>query len=437
MKLEKPVMWLVNLLLSALFAFGILQFIEQFSRNGWEWYSRSLKCWPILIGFVVGLLARYLFIKWKYPLLGVSVVIAEAIMVLLFPSFKFLDVVYLVIAGVLTAVMFILGLRGEEAFPGKLAVASLLVYLAACVYFFTGDYALADFQPLCWCGLFAFTLSMYSFNAASLYTGVHNAKGGETMAIPTGIRGKNMTLLTGFLIVAMIIGSFSFLHRFLDGAWHWFLYAFGVFIRFITNVSGGSEMRAAATPTPEPEPEVTANLSALVEDGDPTFITVYAIILCVICLVFVLLAFGFSREKRGGGSHRLSDWVKRLFKTKQILEYEDDVERTEDLRTLLAERRKKARNWLRKLREKPERFEDMPDDRMRLRFAYKALLKSGRVSGWLPSATPNEVGDSLETPAFRELTRAYNEARYDLDHEVSPESAEKAQTAMSHLRGRK
>lgn len=437
MKLEKPVMWLVNLLLSALFAFGVLEFLEQFTRNGWEWYSRSLRCWPILIGFVVGLLARYFFLKWKYPLLGASVAVAELLMIAMFPSFGFLDVVYLVIAGIMAAVMFILGLRGEEAFPGKLAVASLIVYVASCVYFFTGDYQLADYQPLCWCGLFAFTLSMYSFNAASLYTGVHNAKGGETMAIPTGIRGKNMTLLTAFLIVAMIIGSFAFLHRFLDGAWQWLLHVFAVFVRFITNVNSGSEMRAPATPTPEPEPEVTVNISAMVEDGDPTFITIYAIILCVICAVFGLLAFGFSREKKGGSGHKLSDWVKRLFKTKQILEYEDDVERTEDLRTLLAERRKKAKNWLKKLREKPERFEDMPDDRTRLRFAYKALLKSGRVEGWVPSATPNEVGDSLETPAFRDLTRAYNEARYDLENDVSPESAAKAQAAMSHLRGRK
>ena len=437
MKLEKPVMWLVNLLLSALFAFGVLQFLEQFSRNGWEWYSRSLRCWPILIGFFAGLLARQLPTRWKFPLLGVGVLAAEAVMVPIFPAYGFLDIVYLVIAGILAAVMFILGLRGEEAFPGRLAVASLIVYIGASVFFFTGDYQLRDYQPLCWCGLFAFVLSMYSFNAASLYTGVHNAKGGETMAIPSGIRGRNMTMLTAFLIVAMLIGSLGVLHRFLDGAWHWLLYGFGTFIRFLTSVSGGSDMRAPAMATPTPEPTKEADISGMVEDGDPTFITVYAIILCVICAVFALLAFGFSRERRGGSGRKLSDWVKRLFQTKQILEYEDDVERTDDLRTLLAERRKKAQSWLRKLRERPERFEDMPDDRMRLRFAYRALLKSGRVEGWVPSATPDEVGDSLQTAAFRELTRAYDEARYDLEHDVTAESASKAQEAMKHLRGRK
>ena len=438
MKVEKPVMWLVNLLLSAFFAFGILQFLEQFSRVGWEWYSRSLLCWPILLAFLLGLLARQLSPKWKFPLLGVSVLLAEGLMVVQFPSYGFLDIVYLAIAGVLAAVLFILGLRGEEAFPGKLAVASLIVYIAACVYFFLGDYDLRDYQPLCWCGLFAFTLSMYSFNAASLYTGVHNAKGGETMAIPSGIRGKNMLLLTGFLIAAMLIGSLGILHRALDGAWHWFLYSVGTFLRFLTSISGNSEMKAPPTPTPTPEPEVTADISAMVPDGDPTFITVYAILLCTVAAVFAILAIIFSRrEGRGSGSHRFGDWVRGLFKTKQILEYEDDVERTDDLRTLLAERRKKLRDRLHKLREKPEKFEDMPDDRLRVRFAYKALLKSGRVGGWTPAATPSEVGGSLETEAFKNLTDAYNGARYDLKNEVPPEAAQTAQEAMKRLRGRR
>ena len=437
MKIEKPVMWLVNLLLSAFFAFGILQFLEQFSRVGWEWYSRSLLCWPILLAFVIGLVARGLQ-KWKYPLLGGSVLLAEALMVLQFPSFGFLDIVYLLIAGVLAAVLFILGLRGEEAFPGKLAVASLIVYIAACVYFFLGDYELRDYQPLCWCGLFAFTLSMYSFNAASLYTGVHNAKGGETMAIPSGIRGKNMLLLTGFLIAAMLIGSLGILHRALDGAWHWLLYSVGTFIRFLTSISGNSEMKAPPTATPTPEPEQTADISALVPDGDSTFITVYAILLCSIAGVFAILAIIFSRrENRGGGSHKFADWVRGLFKTKQILEYEDDVERTDDLRTLLAEQRKKMRDRLRRMREKPEKYEDMPDDRLRVRFAYKALLKSGRVAGWTPAATPDEVGKSLDTEAFRDLTEAYNGARYDLKNEVPPEAADTAQEAMKRLRGRR
>ena len=437
MKLEKPVMWLVNLLLSAFFAFGVLQYLEQLAPVGWEWYSRSLLCWPILLTFPVGLAVRSLQ-KRKLPLLIVSVLLAEALTAVQFPSYAALDIVYLLLAGVLAAVLFLLGLRGEEAFPGKLAVASLLVYVVACVHFFRSGYDLRDVQPLCWCGLAAFTLSLYSFNAASLYTGVHNARGGETMAIPSGIRGRNMLLLTGFLLVAMLIGSLGVLHRALNGAWHGFLAGVAAVFRFFASLSGDSEMKAPPTPTPTPEPEVTANIGAMVPDGDPTFITTYAILLCALAAVFAILTILFSRrENRGGGAHKFADWVRGLFKTKQILEYEDEVERTDDLRTLFAERRKKARSWLQRLRERPEKFEDMPDDRLRVRFAYKALLKSGRIEGWSPAATPNEIASGAESEAYRKLTDAYNGARYDLEQEVPPEAANTAQEAMKRLRGRR
>ena len=430
MKAERIVIRIMNLLLSAFFAFGILVFLEQFSRTGWAWYSRSLRCWPILLCFLVGMVGR-LVPRWKYPLLGASVLVALGIMVPFWPAFSGLDIAYLVCAAIMGGVLFILGHRGEEPFPAKVAVASLLVYLAACLYFFLGDYELRDFQPLCWCGLAAFCLSLYSFNGASLYIGVHNAKGGESMAIPSGIRGRNLVLLTVFLIAAVLIGSLGFLHRFLSGAGMWLVSIFAGFIRFMAGLGGGSGMMKPSSATPEPEETEGPGLAGIVEDGDPTFVVFYAILLCVCAVIFFLLAYGFIKEgKNGGAGHRFADWVRGLFRTKEILEYEDDVERTADLRDVLAEGGRKARKWIRKLREKPERFEDMPDDRYRLRFAYKALLKSGRVAGWIPSATPKEVGGKMQTQALKDMTEAYCAARYDLERDVTPEQAAAAKAAM-------
>ena len=178
-------------------------------------------------------------------------------------------------------------------------------------------------------------------------------------------------------------------------------------------------------------------LMNIAEDGDPTFAIVYGILLALGAVVFLLLAFGFIREgKKGGFGHRFSDWVKGLFKTKEVLEYEDDVERTTDLRTVLAQRREKARRWVKKLREKPERYEDMPDDRMRLRFVYWSLLRSGRVSGWTPAATPREVGAEMKTEAFQRLTEAYEAARYDLERPVSQEQVSAGLEALQVLKRR-
>ena len=435
MKTEKIAIRLMNLLLSAFFAFGVLVFLEQFSRTGWPWYSRSLRCWPLLICFLLGSLARLLD-RWKYPLLGVSVLLALAVMAPSWPAYGGLDIAYLVCAAVMGGVLFLLGHRGEEPFPPRLAVASLLVYLGGSLYFFLGDWEIAAFRPLCWCGLASFCLSLYSFNAASLYIGVHNVKGGESMAIPSGIRGRNLILLTVFLVAAVLLGSLGVVHRFLSGAGRWLVSLGAAFLRFMAGLGGGSGMMSPTSPTPTAEETEGPGLSNIVEDGDPTFAVFYGIILGVCGILFFLLAYGFVKEGRRGGGHRFADWVRGLFRTREILEYEDDVERTGDLRSALAEGGKKARRWLKKLREKPERFDDMPDDRMRFRFAYKALLKSGRVSGWIPSATPREVGGKLETEAFRELTEAYCAARYDLEREPTEEEAAWAGKAMQALQRR-
>ena len=436
MKAERIAVRLMNLLLSAFFAFGILAFLEQFSRTGWPWFSRSLRCWPILLCFFAGMAARPAP-RWKYPLLGVSVLVAVGVMLPFWPAFKGLDIAYLVCAAIMGGVVFILGLRSEEPFPAKVAVASLLVYLASCLYFFLGDYELRDFRPLCWCGLAAFCLSLYSFNGASLYTGVHNVKGGESMAIPSGIRGRNLILLTVFLVAAVLVGSLGFLHRFLSGAGQWLVSVFAAFLRFMAGLGGGSGMMSPSSATPEPEETEGPGLSGIVEDGDPTVVIFYVALLGICCVLFFLLAYGFIKEgKNGGAGHRFTDWVRGLFRTREILEYEDDVERTGDLRTMLAESGKRARKWLGRLREKPERFEDMPDDRYRLRFAYKALLKSGRVGGWIPSATPKEVGGKMETQALKDMTEAYCAARYDLEREVTPEQAASARAAMQILQKR-
>ena len=435
MRGEKIVVRFMNLLLSAFFAFGVLAFLEQFSDNGWPWFSRCTRCWPLVICFLAGFGGRVLR-RWRYPLMALSILVALGIMIPGWPAYGGLDIAYLVCAAVMGAVMYLLGLRGEEPFPPKLAVASLLVYVVSCLFFFLGAFELKDFQPLCWCGLVSFCLSLYSFNAASLHTGVHNVKGGETMAIPTGIRGRNLVILTVFLAAAILLGSLGVLHRFLAGTGRWILSVIAAFINFMAGMGGDSAMRPTA-PTPTPE-ETPAPAEISMEDaGDPTFVIFYLILLAVCAVIFVVVAFVFIRgDRKGGFGHRFSDWVRGLFKTKEILEYEDDVERTGDLRTALAESGRRARRWLQKLREKPERFEDMPDDRLRLRFAYKALLKSGRVAGWIPSATPKEVGENLRTEALKEMTEAYCAARYDLVKPVSPEQGEMARAAMQALRRR-
>jgi len=436
MRTEKWLMRLVNLLLAVSFAFGVLVFLEQFSQKDWPWYSRCLRCWPLLLCFPAGFTGRALP-RLKLPALAASLLLAEGVMLLIWPSFRPLDIVYLVLAAAVGAVLYLLGLRGEEPFPPRLAVATLILYLGSSVYFLLGDAAIRDFQPVCWCGLASFCLALYSFNAASLHTGVHNVKGGESMTIPSGIRGKNLRLLTAFLVVALLIGSLGILHQALAATGRFALYGVKTVIDFMAGLSEGGGPTVSTAATPAPEEQTVGSIADIAEDGDPTFAIVYGILLALFALVFFLLAYGFIREGRKGGfGRRLARWAKDLLRTREVLEYEDDVERTGDLREALKERAEKARKWVKRLRERPERYEDMPDERMRLRFVYRALLRSGRVEGWRSSSTPREVGEALETPALKRMPAAYAAARYDLVSEPTAEDAAAGLAALEVLQRR-
>jgi len=433
-KLERPLVRFINLCLSAFFAFGLLILFEQFGYRGWEWYSRSLRSWPILLCYIGGTAAGRPGAS-RRALLPLSCLIAGITIYLSFPFRSFPDIVYIVLALAVGAGLFMIGLRDSEAFPPRVAVASVIIYIVALLYFDMRGFAAADYAPVSWCALASFLLSLYSLNNSGLMSGVHNAKGGDTMAMPSGIRGRNILLLSLFIAVAVLIGSLAFLHRFLSGVSVWLLRSFAGFLLFLSRLNGGG---GAPQPSPTPAEEEDRPLLPEGDAGDPTFVAVYVVLLALLGAALALyLIFGTGKAVRGSRAlGRLAALFRRLFKPRRILEYEDSVERTLDLKGLLKSGGVRLRELWGRLSFRPERFEDMPDNRMRVRFAYKMLLRSGRVDGWLPSSTPAEVGAAMRTESLRSLTESYNFARYDEIEAVPDEAAENARKALGDMKGR-
>ncbi len=435
LKPEKAALWLINFSLCAFFAFAILIFLEQFGYRGWAWYSRSLRSWPILLCFILGTAAGGSKAAARL-LLPVSCLASGALIYYIFPWRTPFDIAYIIAAAVLGAGLFTAGLRGTEPFPPRLAAASTITYIAALLYFSLHDYAAETYAPVSWCALAAFLLTLYSQNSAGLSGGVHNVKGGEFMALPAGVRGKNMALLSVFIIAAVLIGNLGFLHRLLAGISHWLIREIATFLLFLSGLSGSGE---AAPPSPTPAQEQTQLKLPEGEAGDPIFAAVYITLLLILGAAFAgFLIFGISRAgRRGGGFGRLSGFLSGLLKKKsRTLEYEDSVERTDDLKGLIKKKSRSTLNFFKKIAVRPERFEDMPDNRKKVRFAYKMLLRSGRVAGWSPSATPGEVGAALKTESLRELAACYSAARYDEISEVSDVAAQSARKALADLKGR-
>ena len=429
MKISRGILAFLNLVLGAMLAFGVLFLMERLMRQNWVWYSRVLACWPILLCWAVGLVARRLE-SLRIPLLAAGLVLAAVVMALFLRRFGFWDIAFRVVALAPGAGLYLVGLKGDEPFPPRFAVGGMLVYLLE-VLRHGGD---PQGTALCWCGLIALILTLYSFNTASVTAGVHNVKGGETMSLPAGIRGKNLALLTGFLLICIFVANIGFLRTAAAAVWQFIWGGISAFFKWITNL--GTTSTSGPAPT-EYVPEVqTMHPIEIEQEGSGIFVTIYGVFWGIVCVLFFLLAYGVAREgKNGGVLRRLSDALRKLMRTRQILEYEDDVEQA-DLKTIVKKQRDAARKFWKRITVRRRKFSDMPDDESRVRYAYRALIRSKYGEDWSPNLTPSELGKQQSRETLRQLTETYNRVRYDTDKPIPPDFGEQAARAVREMGSR-
>jgi hypothetical protein len=125
--------------------------------------------------------------------------------------------------------------------------------------------------------------------------------------------------------------------------------------------------------------------------------------------------------------HNLPSWLQSLLDKLKNDESEDYIDETEDLLGKGGFRKELAKNisdfWDRITYRSP-RFDDFPDNRSKIRFVFKQLLK--RLSSdksHLLSQTPNELTEEANLVLREDTTefmQAYNRARYD--HNDIPDS---------------
>lgn len=112
MKPSKIILAALNLLLGAFLAFGLLFFLERLLKQPWEWYSRVIPCWPILLCWAVGLVGRRLE-TLRIPLLAAALVLAALVMGLSMRNFAFWEIAFRFLALVPGAGLYLVGLHGE------------------------------------------------------------------------------------------------------------------------------------------------------------------------------------------------------------------------------------------------------------------------------------------------------------------------------------
>lgn len=433
MRADKIGLWIVNFLLAAAFAFSLLVLMEQLPGMGWAWYSRSLCGWPLLFCFAAGLIAREIK-SLRYILLPVSAIGAAALIWLLFPAHETMDIIYIALCVFLGAGVFFLGLRGDQPFPSKVALAAVVLFIFDCFYFYLNTGVIKEIIPITYCALGSFLLSLYSFNTGSLHNGLHNVKGGTVMTVPAGLRSRNIIMLTIFLLVAVPLANMGFLHRGLSAGLGFIVQCIWSVMKAVTSGSSdtGGQPQAPQESAELPETDIALDPG----EADGLFVPIFISIVLIMGIIGLVVVFVAKPDGRGGRGS-LSDLMKRLFKVREVEAYEDSVERLLDLKGLLKKSRDSVKEFFEKLTATPEKYEDMPDSKMKVRFAYKYLLKSSRVNQRAVYYTPRELSEQLGISEVQQLAEAYNTARYKESSEVTAEHEATAKAAMTAIRSKR
>lgn len=436
MKGDKAVVLTINLLLAAALSAAVLVFAEQIHASGWPWFSRVLACWPTLLCFIAGAAVRKGGSKGRVPACIGAVIVSAAIMYFTFPARDLGHCLYMALAALLGIYLYCIGLRGDEPYPPRMAIITVAVMIVECIWFSRADREVAlDISALAGVTLAAFLLSMFSFNAAGLSSGLHNTGSGQKMKLPAGIRGKNMIMLALFLAVGVLISFFKPLKS-----------LFSFIVRIVLIVVGWiSEMNSEDTPQmpagPTPTPTASDQISALpdVPVSKPLMITFYilmAVIFIIAIIIIVALVFGGNQKlRRGRGAGGRKRRSRRRAGSEEA-EFDESVERLLDLRGFVRSRREKMAERLKKLMRRPQRIEDMPDGRTKVRFAYYSLLRSGAGKGLSRSLTPLEVSSRQRAGELAGLAMSYSAVRYDEDSEPDSGETANAVRAMTVMRRR-
>jgi len=363
----------------------------------------------------------------KYILLTLSSVCVCLYISTLLPRGTAYSIVFLMAVFAMSVFIYIMGTKYNEVFPSMLTVAMILIYMVELLIFRSENPKLQE--PLKIFAFISFAIGLFNFNSLNLLAGVHNAKGGTSMPVPVGVRRKNLILLIAFFAVSLLLGSLLpvgasivyVLRKILSGIW--------MFLMFVGGIGD------AKKPRPEPVPEETRapdiiNIDVPVNKFANVFVVTFIIILIVLCLIILWFVFTGGAE---GFKRKLKSLKDRLDKGQMDQDYEENVERIFSLRDLLKKRRRSLSGFFGRLFKRQERFEDMPDNRMKVRFAYKLLLKKSGVPKAGTPLTPMEIGSTLDPESLKRLAQDYSEARYNEVEPVSEDAARNARAALSDI----
>lgn len=427
----------INLILSILFIFPLALLFERMLFPGSPFLVLTASACLSVIGYILGRVSMYKTGEISIILCAIGAVgICVFIFITAPAGYLAYKIFYAIFSGAMTVVFFFMARKAGYVIYAPFAVLGIIIYLLCMIVYKAGELSAQAANLTNWAAIIFFLMSLYALNAKGLRKSLHKGIDEKSVHYPAGMQMNNFMIITAFIILAMLVSNIYPLFKLFQLASVYFVKGFGTVFGFINDLldqrTGNNKHVEDDTATEvgasifEDMPE--SNITLL---EDIIFFTV--VFACLAGIAFVFLRWFF--KKTGKGIKKLPAFMNKLrsmFDPEGESEFIDETEDLFDLKTVLSNIGASIREAAKKITQRPEKIEDFPTNRMKVRFAYKELLKKGQSKyPKVVCETPIEFYEKelKSDPELIDFILYYNYARYSQD-DIPDRAVQLAKEAM-------
>lgn len=419
---------IINFLMAFLFVIPLGVLIEQ--ACGYPFLRCCMVPCLAVVGYICGRASLTASISMAMVLSAVGLVIATLAALVLSWGLGLATTLLTLLTAFFSLFFYFSARKAAYTIYAPMAVSGILIHLVVllcCAGFEWGD-RVSRFTS--YVAIVFFLLTLFAFSAKGLRRSLHRGSGDKRVIYPAGMQMGNFLLVAGFILVAAFVSNIYPIFQVFSKGFAVVLRGLIAILGFFTGLFDRRTVSTAVEEESAREVSAEDNIMAVEPKGEASWITTGVEIFAFVCVVlFALYAVYKLMKKLQESGVRLPSLLRNLrdkFAPVQEEDYVDENESLFDMKKMLSDTRANMKNALKKIRERPQKLEDFPDNRMKLRFAFQQLLKKVKVRDPGAAAkTPNEIyrGEYDGEEDFRQFMDYYNQARYS-DQPIPDEAAD-------------
>jgi hypothetical protein len=382
------------------------------------WRTAFLPCFAV-IGHIAGRATLRSQEGVAMGACGISAVVATVLTGIFLPGWGLGGIICLLLTLAGSVFLFLCARKAGYSLYTPMAVVGILADLGLILICAIQSIPEASQRVVSLSACAYFLLSLYAFNSSSLRSSLHKGTTARNIRYPRGIKMNNFGMLTAFIVLAILISN---IYPLFQGFSTVFMKVLSFLVKCFSFLSLLFDRRGVLIDAEEESSSTTVddedNIYAYEPKGESAIITTIVEIFAMIVVAILLCYLAYRAVKylkahlKGAGG--MIGRLRGMFAVPVDDDYVDEEESL-TLKEILAQAGKSLSENAKKIAQRPQRIDDFPDDRLKIRFVYQHLLKSlrDRDPGCLYQ-TPNEF-QAKELDSDEDVTSfiaAYNTVKY-------------------------